>query len=293
MALNRQKYSKCKDFSSKTLYFFRIQKTKKCATPRTLIIQNNIYENLLCSKKHTFTCKIPSLLYTCPAHVLSGTFEVRSVKILSKNTQYAPSGNMFSRCFFVHKTYKHHPEKQLIICASAHDQNILTRNLRILFDDPGVRTIQTINDALIFLSATDGIWVMSVEFFSLPFPSEYERNKLFLDISLHDTLERKDIIERLTQGTYQHKKHLTSGSYHVEGDLVSIWPHGSDQIYKVSLFDTEVDGIFSSQPEAPEAFQDHTHIRIPLLQTKEDAQPTNTTHFDMLTIAKTTPVWCV
>ncbi|MGZ5471213.1 MAG: DEAD/DEAH box helicase family protein, partial [Nitrososphaeraceae archaeon] len=78
--------------------------------------------------------------------------------------------------------------------------------------------------------------------YSLGSPSEWERNAL--TIAEGDIVSRKEIIKKLIESRYERNDtSLTPGNFRVKGEIIDIIPGYSNDLFRITLFDQEIEKI--------------------------------------------------
>ncbi len=98
-------------------------------------------------------------------------------------------------------------------------------------------------------------------------PKDYvQRNSLVLAVG--ETLNTADFTEGLTHAGYQHVDTVFQhGEYAIRGGILDVFPMGSQQAFRVELFDNEVETLRSFDTETQRTIEQVT--RIELLPAKE------------------------
>ncbi|MDX1496358.1 MAG: transcription-repair coupling factor, partial [Salinisphaeraceae bacterium] len=93
-------------------------------------------------------------------------------------------------------------------------------------------------------------------------PRSYVDSRSFV-LKQGDKLDIEELRARLEAAGYEHVKEVrTHGEYAQRGALLDLYPMGSDQAYRIELFDDEVDSLRSIDPETQRSIERLEEIRI-------------------------------
>ncbi|MFT5080125.1 MAG: excinuclease ABC subunit B [Planctomycetota bacterium] len=113
------------------------------------------------------------------------------------------------------------------------------------------------------LERRDVIIVASVScIYGLGNPSNYA--EMALDLSVGDTIERDDLLRRLTQMQYARNNiDFRRGTFRARGDVVEVFPsYEEDRVIRIELFGDEVDAILEVDPLRGEILGEKKTIKV-------------------------------